>query len=66
LPTGIVDRYSEDKGFGYIMQDGGKLVLFERGSIAVKGYKAMTPGDRVSFEIEKSNQGPIAKNIKKL
>ena len=66
MPTGIVDRYSEDKGFGYIMQDGGKLVLFERGSIDVKGYKTMTPGDRVTFDLEKSIQGPVAKNIKKL
>ncbi len=66
MPTGIVDRYSEDKGFGYIMQDGGKLVLFERGSIDVEGYKTMTPGDRVTFDLEKSIQGPVAKNIKKL
>jgi CspA family cold shock protein len=66
LPTGIVDRYSEDKGFGYIMQDGGKLVFFERGSIAIEGYKTMTPGDRVTFEMGKSLQGPVAKNVKKI
>jgi cold shock CspA family protein len=66
LPTGIVDRYSEDKGFGYIMQDVGKLVLFERGSIDIKGYKTVTPGDRVAFDLEKNIQGPVAKNIKKL
>ena len=66
MPTGIVDRYSEDKGFGYIMQDGGKLVFFERESIDAEGYKTLTPGDRVAFDLEKSMQGPIAKNIKKL
>jgi cold shock protein len=66
LPAGIVDRYSEDKGFGYIMQDGGKLVLVERDSMDMTGYKKLTPGDRVTFDVEKSIQGPVAKNVKKL
>jgi CspA family cold shock protein len=66
LTRGTVYRYSEDKGFGYIMQDGGKLIFFEQVSIAVEGYKTMTPGDRVTFEVEKGIRGPEAKNVKKL
>jgi CspA family cold shock protein len=65
LTKGIVDSYSEDKGFGYIIKEDGKSVLFERNSIEGSGYKNVTPGDRVTFDVEKSIQGPVAKKVKK-
>lgn len=66
MPEGIVDRYSEDKGFGYIIQDDGKRVLVERSSIEMTGYKTLIPGERVTFEVKDSIRGPEAKHVKKL
>ena len=66
MAKGIVDRYSEDKGFGYIIQDDGKVVLVERSSIDMTGYKTLIPGERVAYEVKKSIRGPEAKKVKKL
>jgi CspA family cold shock protein len=66
LANGIVDRYSEDKGFGYIVQDDGKMVFVERSSIDMTGYKTLIPGERVTFEVKDTLRGPKAKHVKKL
>lgn len=66
MASGIVDRYSEDKGLGYILQDDGKMVRVERSSIEMTGYKTLIPGERVTFEVKDTIRGPEAKHVKKL
>jgi CspA family cold shock protein len=66
LANGVVDRYSEDKGFGYIVEEDGTVVLVERSSIDMSGYKTLVPGERVSFEVKDTVRGPEAKHVKKL
>lgn len=66
MAEGIVDKYSEDKGYGLIRQDDGTEVFFERSSIEMVGYKTLTGGDRVSFEVKETVRGPEAKNVKLL
>jgi len=66
LEEGVVDKYSEDKGFGFIIQNGGEKLLFKRFSLNMSGYKTLTVGDRVAFEVEKSIRGPEAVNVTKL
>ena len=65
MVQGIVDRYSEDKGFGFIIQDDGEEVFVERSSLDMTGYKTLIPGDRVKFSLERGIRGPVAKNVKK-
>jgi CspA family cold shock protein len=66
LANGIVDRYSEDKGFGYILREDGTVVLVERSSIEMTGYKTLIPGERVTFDVKETKRGPEAKHVKKL
>lgn len=66
MANGIVDRYSEDKGFGYIVKEDGTVVLVERSSIDVRGYKTLVPGERVTFEVKDTVRGPKARYVKKL
>ena len=66
MANGVVDRYSEDKGFGYIMEEDGTIVLVERSSIEMTGYKTLVPGERVTFEVKDTARGPKAKHVKKL
>jgi CspA family cold shock protein len=66
LYSGRVERYSEDKGFGYITRDDGTVVLVERDAINMEGFKTLTPGDQVSFDVESTLRGLAAKNVKKL
>ncbi|NQU15170.1 MAG: cold shock domain-containing protein [Desulfobacteraceae bacterium] len=63
---GIVNSYSEHKGFGFITQDDGREVSFYRSSIQMDGYKKVNAGDRVSFDVAETITGSEAKNIRKL
>nr|HID58545.1 cold shock domain-containing protein [Desulfobacterales bacterium] len=65
MAKGFVKWYSEKKGYGFIEQDGGGDVFVHYSSIDMPGFKTLTEGDRVSFEVEQTERGPQAKNVKK-
>lgn len=65
MTEGIVDKYSEDKGFGYIIQDNGEEVLVERSSIDMPEYKRLVPGECVTLEVKETYRGPEARNVRK-
>ena len=65
--NGVVKWFNEDKGFGFIAQeDGGKDVFVHFRSIASEGFKTLTEGQRVEFNIEQGQKGPQAANVKVL
>jgi CspA family cold shock protein len=66
VAEGIVTKYSEDKGFGFIREETGKEILVERSSLEMPGYKYLNVGDRVRFEVKDSIRGPEAKSVKRL
>ena len=66
MPEGVVDKYSEDKGFGYINGDDGKTFFVERSSIEMDGYKSLAPGDQVTFDIKETPHDLKALRVKKL
>ncbi|MBK5099414.1 MAG: cold shock domain-containing protein [Desulfobacteraceae bacterium] len=66
MMEGLVNSYSEQKGFGFITQDDGRVVSFYRSAIMMNGYKSLNAGDRVSFDGEETVRGPEAKKIRKL
>jgi len=63
---GIVNSYSEQKGYGFITQDDGRELCFYRSSIQMDGYKRVNAGERTRFDVEETISGPEAKNIRKL
>jgi CspA family cold shock protein len=66
LSKGTVDKYSEDKGFGYIIQDNGRVVLVERDSIDIPGYKTLVSGEHITFELKETIRGPEARKVRKV
>ena len=66
MAEGIVKWFSDKKGYGFIEQEEGKDIFFHHSSINMPGFKTLTAGDRVSFDVEDSDRGPVAKNISKL
>jgi CspA family cold shock protein len=66
LSEGTVKWFSEKKGYGFIEQENGQDLFVHYSSIESSGFKTLTEGDRVSFDIEESDRGPVAKNVNKL
>lgn len=62
--TGIVKWFNEEKGFGFITQDnGGADVFVHFRSIASEGFKTLSEGQKVSFDVEQGQKGPQAANV---
>jgi CspA family cold shock protein len=63
MAEGTVKWFNDSKGFGFIQQDGGQDVFVHHTSIAGGGFKSLTEGQRVKFDIENSPKGPKAVNV---
>lgn len=64
--TGVVERFMDDKGFGFIKPDaGGKDVFVHHSEIQGSGFKTLAKGDNVEFEIVQDPKGPRASKVVK-
>jgi CspA family cold shock protein len=66
LAEGTVKWFSEKKGFGFIEQEDGNDLFVHHTDIEMEGFRTLSEGDRVSFNIEESDRGPKAKNVIRL
>ena len=64
MAEGTVKWFSNEKGYGFIEQgDGGADVFVHFSAIAGEGYKSLTEGQRVSFEVVQGPKGAQAANV---
>ncbi|MCX7817344.1 MAG: cold-shock protein [Syntrophales bacterium] len=66
MTEGRVKWFSEQKGFGFIEKDGGGDVFVHYTAIQGSGFRTLTEGQRVRFEITQGKKGPAAINVKPL
>jgi CspA family cold shock protein len=67
LAEGTVKWFSDKKGYGFIEQGEGQEDLFVHyTSIEMEGFRSLSEGDRVSFDVQESDRGPEAKNVQKV
>jgi len=66
MAQGIVKWFSDKKGFGFIEQEEGGDIFVHYSAISMPGFKTLSEGDRVTFEVEQGNRGPAAKNVEKI
>jgi CspA family cold shock protein len=66
LAEGTVKWFSEKKGFGFISQQDGPDVFVHYSSIAGQGFKTLAEGQKVAFEVEQRDRGPVAKNVSRI
>ena len=64
MATGTVKWFNDSKGFGFIAPaDGSKDVFVHFSAIASDGFRTLTEGQQVNFEVEDGPKGPQAKNV---
>ena len=64
MPEGIVKKFDETKGYGFIAQEGGKDVFVHYSAIQQReGFRSLAEGDQVSFDIIQGPKGPQAANV---
>ncbi|MHB2026572.1 MAG: cold-shock protein [Elusimicrobiota bacterium] len=67
MPTGKVKWFNDQKGYGFITPDDGSRDLFvHHSAIQGDGFRSLAENQAVEFEIQDSDKGPRAANVKKL
>lgn len=65
--TGKIKWFNDAKGFGFVTpDDGSKDVFVHFSAIQGDGFKSLAEGDRIEFDVQQSEKGPKAANVRKV
>jgi CspA family cold shock protein len=68
MPTGTVKWFSNVKGYGFVNADGNEEedIFVHFSAIEMDGYKKLTSGQRIEFEIDEGPKGLQAHKIRSI
>ena len=61
--TGTVKWFNDAKGFGFLTREGGDDVFVHHSAIRSEGFRSLTEGAQVEFEIVQGQKGPAAEGV---
>lgn len=61
--NGTVKWFNDEKGFGFIEQEGGPDVFVHHSAIQSGGFRSLQEGQRVVMEVTQGQKGPQAENV---
>ena len=63
MANGTVKWFNDGKGFGFLEQENGEDVFVHFSAITGDGFKSLTDGDRVTFDVVNGPKGLQAANV---
>jgi CspA family cold shock protein len=65
--TGTVKWFNDEKGFGFITRDDGEKDVFcHHTAIKSEGFRTLSEGQKVEFDVVDGKKGPAADNVVKV
>ncbi|MBU1044002.1 MAG: cold-shock protein [Candidatus Omnitrophica bacterium] len=66
MAKGTVKWFNDQKGYGFIAAESGNDVFVHHNAIQGDGYKSLSEGQEVEFEIQPGPKGDQAANVVKI
>ncbi len=63
VTTGTVKFFNAEKGYGFISREGGEDVFVHFSNIKGSGYRSLTEGQAVQFDVAPGRKGEEAQNV---
>lgn len=63
---GTVKWFDDRKGFGFIERENGEDVFVHFSNVSMEGFRSLEQGEKVSFDVEKTERGLQAVNVVKV
>jgi len=64
--NGTVKWFNDAKGYGFIQRESGSDVFVHYSTILGEGFRSLSEGQKVEFEVEEGLKGSQAKNVSPL
>jgi CspA family cold shock protein len=66
VEKGTVKWFNDAKGFGFITPENGPDVFVHHTAIVAEGFRSLSEGDKVEFDVTKGPKGLQASNVRKV